>query len=355
MNKTFLLLMGAVILLHSCSSESAKNNNKQAVASKTITIKADKVAKMYTFSGTVSSVKKSTLSTRIMGQIEKVLVHEGDRVQKGQLLVALKSNDIIAKKSQVEANIAAAKASFENAKTDYNRIKSLFESKSATQKELDDITTHYLMAKAQLTAAKEAKIQVEETLNYADIKAPYDGVITDRFIDGGDMANPGMPLIAIESPSKFEVITRVPESEINLIEKADSVKVQLNHSTQNIKGYVARVSPSSRFSGSQFEARVILEPTKEQLSIIRSGVFAKVELAKGSEEKILVPTNLIVNRGQLNGIWSVSASGHAILRWVQLGETRGNKTEIISGLSTGDQLILESKSRLYDGLLLSLN
>ncbi|MBS2098901.1 efflux RND transporter periplasmic adaptor subunit [Carboxylicivirga linearis] len=355
MKKIFLLVMGAAWMLHSCSSDSNKINEKKAIPTKTTTIKTEKVSKTYTFSGTISSVKKSTLSTRIMGQIDKVLVHEGDKVEKGQLLVALKSNDIVAKKSQVEANIAATKAAYKNAQTDYKRIQKLHKSKSATQKELDDITTHFLMTKAQLKAAEEAQKQVEETLNYANIRAPYDGVITERFVDGGDMANPGIPLVAIESPNKFEVIARVPESEIDLIEKADSVTVLLNHSNKVIKGYVSRVSPSSRFSGSQFEARVILEPTNEQLSMIRSGIYAKVELAKGTEEKILVPSDLIINRGQLNGVWTVSSSGHAMLRWVQLGKSFDNKKEVISGLSNGDQLILECDSRLYDGLFLSLN
>lgn len=355
MKKTFLLVIGAAWMLHSCSSDSNKLNKTKAIPTKTTTIKTEKVSKTYTFSSTISSIKSSTLSTRIMGQIDRVLVHEGDIVEKGQLLVALKSNDIVAKKSQVEANIAAAKAAYTNAQTDYKRIQKLYESKSATPKELDDITTHFLMTKAHLKAAEEARKQVEETLNYANIRAPYNGVITERFVDGGDMANPGMPLMAIESPNKFEAITRVPESEITLIEKADSVTVLLSDSNQGIKGYVSRVSPSSRFSGSQFEARVILEPTKEQLPMIRSGIYAKVVLTKGTEEKILVPSNLIINRGQLNGVWTVSTSGYAILRWVQLGKSFANKTEVISGLSNGDQLILECESRLYDGLFLSLN
>ncbi len=346
-----IIFIAAGIIFQSCGNSSEEKTKTSGVKISTQDVSLANISKTYDYSGTISSLKKSTLSTRIMGQIDQILVHEGDMVQKGQLLISLRSNDIIAQKSQVEANILAAKAAYKNAEADYNRITSLFASKSATQKELDDITTHYQMAKAQLTAAKKAKVQVEETLAYANIRAPYSGVITDKFVDSGDMANPGMPLIAIESPGQFEVITRIPETEVNIVEKDDAVSVKLKSSDEIIKGKITHISPSSRFSGSQFEARILLQPTKTQKEIIRSGMFANISLQKGKENKILIQDNLIVNRGQLTGVWTVSQTGSALLRWVQLGKKYNGLTEVLSGLSKGDQLIVDSEERLYDGLI----
>ncbi len=349
-----MLSLTVGLLFQSCGSEKKQNETSQAVPVKAETVSSVKVPKTYYYSGSVSSLKKSTLSTRIMGQIDQVLVNEGDKVKQGQLLVSIKSNDIIAQKSQVESNIIAAKAAYKNAESDYKRITALFESKSATQKELDDITTHYQMTKAQLEAAKKAKVQVEENLTYANISAPYDGVITDRFVDAGDMANPGMPLVAIESPGKFEVITRIPESEVNMVKKNDTVYVELKSAKDKIAGVITHVSPSSRFSGAQFEARIILQPTDAQKQWIRSGMFANVIMEKGTTHKILVPTNLIINRGQLTGVWTVGETGNALLRWVRLGKVFEDKTEVLAGLSENDKLITGSDSRLYDGMLVSL-
>ncbi len=350
----FMVTLTAGILLQSCGSEKKTKESAEAVPVQAETVTSVKVPKTFYYSGNVSSLKKSTLSTRIMGQIDKVLVHEGDKVKQGQLLVSIKSNDIVAQKSQVESNIIAAEAAYKNAESDYKRITTLFKSKSATQKELDDITTHYKMTKAQLEAAKNAKEQVEENLAYANITAPYDGVITDRFVDGGDMANPGMPLVAIESPGKFEVITRIPESEVNMVKKNDTVFVELKSTQDKISGIITNISPSSRFSGSQFEARIIIDPSESQKKEIRSGMFANVILAKGTTHKILVPTSLIINRGQLTGVWTVGETGNALLRWVRLGKTFEDKTEVLSGLSENDKLITGSDSRLYDGMLVSL-
>ncbi len=349
--KIAIIFIAAGLLMQSCGNSSEEQTKADGAKISTQNVDMANISKTYHYSGKVSSLKKSTLSTRIMGQIDQVFVHEGDQVQKGKLLVSLRSNDIDAQKSQVEANIIAAEAAYKNAEADYNRISSLFESKSATQKELDDITTHYQMAKAQLTSAKKAKVQVEETLAYANIRAPYSGVITDRFADSGDMANPGMPLIAIESPDQFEVITRIPETEVNIVEAEDAVKVELKNSKEIIKGKITHISPSSRFSGAQFEARVLLQPTDAQKKLIRSGMFANISLQKGEVSKILIADNLIVNRGQLTGVWTVSQSGSALLRWVQLGKKYNGQTEVLSGLSEGDQLIINSEERLYDGLI----
>ncbi len=352
--KLFMLLIAAGWMLQSCGSQESTKESKKGTPVNAKEVSLVQVPRTYEYSGNVASVKKSSLSTRLMGQIDQVLVHEGDKVEKGQLLLSIRSNDILAKKSQVEANITEVTAAYTNAERDYNRISQLFEAKSATQKELDDITAHYTMMKAKLDAVIKAKAEVEEMMTYANICAPYSGVITDRSVDAGDMANPGMPLLAIEAPELFEVISRVPESEIHLVEKGDTVMVDIKNCKSEVKGVISRVSPSSRLSGAQFETRVLLHPTPEQKSRLRSGMFAQVKLQKGTEKKILVSEDLIITRGQLTGVWTVGESQAALLRWVRLGKSYDGQTEVLSGLSAGDKLIVNSNERLYDGMLIEL-
>ncbi len=353
-SKLFMLLIAGATLLQSCGSHETKEVKETGVSVKTANIQTSIVPKTYEYSGSVASVKKSTLSTRIMGQIDKVYAKEGDKVEKGQLLLAIRSNDIMAKKSQVEANILEVTAGYNNAEADYKRINSLYSSKSATKKELDDITTHLNMMKARLEAVNKAKAEVEEMMTYANIRAPYSGVVTNSFIDAGDMANPGMPLVAIEAPGLFEVITRIPESEIDLISKDDTVFVNLKNCKNDVKGVISRISTSSRLSGSQFETRILLMPDAKQINALRSGMFAQVKITKGADEKIMVNKDLIINRGQLTGIWTVSESKAALLRWVRLGKSNNNQIEILSGLSEGDKLIVKCDERLYDGMALEL-
>ncbi|MCU4154404.1 efflux RND transporter periplasmic adaptor subunit [Carboxylicivirga sp. A043] len=354
--KLSIAALAIAYLTQACGGASSQTkSHKQAVKANAQVVELTTVPKKYHYTGTVSSVNQSTLSTRIMGQISQVLVHEGDAVQKGQLLISIRSNDIQAKQKQVEANIIQAEAAYKHAKDDYQRIQALKASNSATQKELDDITVHYEMTRAQLEAAQKAKDEVDEMLSYANIRAPYNGVITQRFVDSGDMANPGMPLLAIEAPGLFEVDAKIPESNIYQLEKGDAVEVMIDACKEPIKGTVARISPSSRFSGSQFDARISLNPNAKQESAIRSGVFANVKHLKGEEKKLLVATSSIVERGQLKGLWTVSQSNQALLRWVRLGKTYGDKIEVLSGLNAGNQVVVSAEGRLYDGAPLQLN
>jgi len=352
----FLGLMVLTLLVQSCGSGSSESSNQvKTIKAKSEALAMTTVPKKFQYTGTVSSVKQSTLSTRLMGQISKVLVNEGDAVAQGQLLLAIRSNDIQAKEKQVEATIIQAKAAFKHAQDDYKRITSLHASSSATQKELDDITVHFEMTKAQLEAAQKAKEEVEEMLSYANIRAPYAGLITQKFVDSGDMANPGMPLLAIEAPGLFEVNAKIPESEIHKVEKGDKVQVFIEGCDEAINGSITRISPSSRFSGSQFDARITLLPSKKQKGTIRSGVFAQVHHFKGNESKLLVDKSRLVERGQLQGVWVVSASNQALLRWVRLGKNYDDKTEVLSGLEEGTTLIVSAEERLYDGANLLLN
>ncbi len=344
------------ILTQACGSSSEENKQAPvALKAKAETVKLTTVPKQFNYTGTVASVNQSTLSTRLMGQISNVLVREGDVVKKGQLLVSIRSNDIQAKEKQVEANIIQAKAANKHAQDDFNRIQALFNSNSATQKELDDITVHLAVTKAQLEAAQKAREEVVEMLSYADIRAPYDGVITQKFVDSGDMANPGMPLMAIEAPGLFEVMAKVPESEIYRVEKGDVVEVRVEACEEPVKGTVSHISPSSRFSGSQFDTRINLIPDDKQAEAIRSGMFAHVSHFKGEEQKLLVPSSLVVERGQLKGIWTVSQTDQALLRWVRLGKTYGDAVEVLSGLTDGNQLVINTEGRLFDGAQLQLN
>lgn len=319
--KVSFFLLAAGMLFQACSHGETEETKSAQITVTVQEVKAVEVPKAFSYSGTVASVKQSTLSTRLMGQIDQVLVHEGDKVEKGQLLLALRSNDILARQMQVEANIVEVTAAYKNAEADMKRISNLYESKSATQKEFDDTRTHFEMMQAKLNAVNKAKAEVTEMLTYANIRAPYAGVVTTRFVDAGDMANPGMPLVAIEAPGLFEVNAFIPESEIHLIERNDTVNVILNGVQGAIAGLVSRISPSSRFSGAQFEARIVLLPEAHQTRAIRSGTFAHVNLYKGIEKKVLVAESLIIDRGQLTGVWTVSQTGEALLRWVPYGKT----------------------------------
>lgn len=302
-----------------------------------------------TASGTIQAVNNANLSTRMMGFVTKIPVKIGDKVKKGELLVAINNSDLTAKLSQVNASITEANVAFTNAQKDYNRFKNLFDEHSATQKELDDMTAHYNMAKARLEGTKQMKNEIEAQFAYVNIRAPFSGVITNKFINEGDMANPGMPLIALESPNNFEVIARVPESEITKIQSGSIVNVFVKTVDKTVKGKVTEVSSSAKNTGGQYLVKIALDKTDAS---ILSGMFVTVQFPieyREKEEAILVPVEAIVKKGQLSGIYTISENNTAILRWLRFGNTFGNQVEVLSGLSSNETFIISAEGKLYNG------
>ncbi|HKK11670.1 MAG TPA: efflux RND transporter periplasmic adaptor subunit [Flavobacteriaceae bacterium] len=345
-----LSLLGLSLVLASCGGESKKpstDSNPIAVTVKTVT-DSDNNSFIAT-SGTVQAVNSANLSTRMMGFVTAVPVDVGDKVKEGQLLVAINDSDLRAKLSQVNANITEASAAFANAEKDYNRFKNLYAENSTSQKEFDDMTAHYNMAKARLEGAEQMKREVEAQFTYANIRAPFSGVITGKYINAGDMANPGMPLVALESPGNFEVMTRVPESEISKIKTGSTVNVFVKSISKHAQGKVTEVSSSAKNTGGQYVVKVALDNADAS---ILSGMYVTVQFPVEIQEKagtVLIPMDALVTQGQLSGVYTVSESNTAILRWLRLGRTFGDQIEVLSGLSSNETYIISADGKLYNG------
>ena len=305
-------------------------------------------------SGKIQASNSADLSTRMMGYVKKVHVNVGDKVRKGQLLVSINNADLQAKKGQVNAGITKAKTALNNAEKNYKRFKNLFASTSVTQKEMDDMTANYEMAKAGLESANQMKNEINAQFAYSNITAPFSGVITSKNIETGDMANPGMPLISIETPKVFEVIAMVPETEISKIKKGTSVNVLVKSLDKTLKGKVSEVSTSAKNTGGQYLVKINLDKTDVP---ILSGMFSTVQFPVEREIKsslVLIPKDAIVKNGQLSGVYTVSESNTALLRWLRLGRTYGNKVEVLSGLNADESYIVSGEGKLFNGAKVSV-
>ncbi len=351
-----LAIITLSLFMISCGSEDKKAvvDNSAPVSVKVSSVSSNSNNPFISASGKIEATNSANLSTRMMGFVNKVHVKVGDKVRKGQLLLSINNTDLQAKRAQVNAGINEATAAFNNAQKDYQRFKSLFADNSASQKELDDISANYEMAKARLESANQMKNEVNAQFVYANITAPFNGIVTNKFIEEGDMANPGMPLIAMETPGKYEVTAMVPENEISKIKSGSKVDVLVKSLDRSLKGKVTEVSTSAKNTGGQFLVKVVLESTDAN---ILSGMFTTiqfpVEKNQDSETMVLIPQSAIVKNGSLKGVYTVSDQNRALLRWLRLGKTYGEKVEVLSGLNADEQYIVSADSKLTNGTKVS--
>jgi RND family efflux transporter MFP subunit len=349
-------IISATLFITSCSSDKKKvsTDNSPAVQVNVSKVALNSKGQFLSVSGKIKAVNSADLSTRMMGYVTKASVNVGDKVKKGQLLISINNTDLQAKKGQINAGITQAKTAFNNAEKNYNRFKSLFASNSVTQKEMDDMTANYEIAKAGLESANQMKNEINAQFEYANITAPFSGVITSKNIEVGDMANPGMSLISVETPGDFEVIAMMPESEITEINKGTEVVVLVKSINKSLKGKVEEVSTSAKNTGGQYLVKINLEKTD---ATILSGMFATVQFPvdkKKSSESILIPADAIVANGQLSGIYIVSESNTAMLRWLRLGRAYGDQVEILSGLNADESYIISADGKLFNGVKVSV-
>jgi len=349
--RTLFLVLVATALTISCQSEKNSDTNGQQPVR--VTVKTPSVPEgegYFTASGTIESEHFASLSTRMMGYVSKVYVSVGDKVRKGQPLIDINSDEIDAKKAQALAGLSQAEAQLSVAEKDYHRYEKLFEENSASQKELDDMTLQYKMAMANHERAKQVENEINALMAYSHIRAPFSGVITSKSIKMGDMAKPGQALMSLEAPGKFEANAMVPETSIEHVEKGQKVNVFVKSSGKSVEGSVSEVSKSSLNSGGQYLVKI--ELPESGLDNLYSGMYVSAVFPVSGEgtKKIFVDKSAIVTKGELDGLYTVSESGTAILRWLKLGQEIGDQVEILSGIKAGEEYIVSSEGKLYNGV-----
>lgn len=351
LNKLSVFLLFTSLFMVGCQDSKKDVKKEQAIKVTTTPVINLKSDLLFSTSGTIEAVKSANISTRLMGNVSKIHVKIGDKIKKGDLLISIKSADLKAKKGQIKAQIIKAQSYFVNAKKDYNRFTQLFKENSASQKELDNITTNYEQAKAGLEAAKQMQKEIDANLAYANIKAPFDGTITGKFISNGDLANPGMLLLSLENTSYYLVKTYVNENQISKIHHGGTVDLKIKSNNQILEGVISEISISSKNSGGLYQVKIDIKNAENTFS----GMVVSVDFIGASENNTLtIPNSALIHQGQLTGVYTVSQQNTAILRWLRLGKTYGKDIEVLSGLNKNENVIISAQGKLYNGATVTL-
>ncbi|MDP4248592.1 MAG: efflux RND transporter periplasmic adaptor subunit [Bacteroidota bacterium] len=306
-------------------------------------------------SGQVEASRTVNISTRVMGIITMLKVNVGDHVNKDQLLATISNQDILAKRAQAGAKIAEAQAALNNAQKDFDRFTILYNQQSATAKELDNVTLQYHSALSGLEAAKQIRNEVNATLRYTSLTAPFSGIITQKLADAGSMASPAMPILTMEQSGSYQVSASVPENLISQIQPGANALISIKSLDKRIHGLVTQISSSSQYTGGEYIIKVSI-PENEKRGLY-AGMYADISIpsenttATGIDgEAVLVPLSSIIYKDQLTGLYTVGSDNTALLRWVRLGRTYGDRVEVLSGLAKNEQFITRADGNLYNGI-----
>jgi len=280
--------------------------------------------------GTVRAKLHATLEAKVSGRIDKLPVLLGQRVKAGELVARLDA-------AEINARLDQAEASLEQAERDWKRVSALFEQQAVTRAEYDAAQSRNRVAKG---AAAEAKAM----MSYVEVVAPFDGVVTKKWADVGDLATPGKPLIAIEDPSALQLEADVPQAIASHLQRNARLTARVDGVSGELTGTVSEIAPAADSVSRTFRVKVDLA---EQPGL-SSGQFARLFVPVGESNSLRMPVSAVVQRGQLEIVFVV-ANQHAQLHLVKTGKRVGDEMEILSGLHAGDAVVIEGAAQLTDG------
>ncbi len=376
MRRVVLLFLALVVGCSGSHEYRARKPNR--VKAPTIRLEAKEVREFVPVPGRVKAVNHMILASKTQGLVKKILVKEGDRVRKGQLLIVVDNADIRSRlkalkamEKSVSGQIQSVKARLDYARRNYERFSRLFREGAATKEEYDRARTEYLSLKAQLKALRSKMKQVvqdrkalAQMLRYTAIKAPSDGVITAKHVDRGTFVNPGVPLLEMDSDSGiYEFVCNVDAKYRGLLKLGNALPVYLEGLNDVVMGDVESVSPYVDPATNTFRVRVLLRGND-----LYGGLFGRLLLPVSETLKLLLPGSVLVERGNLKAVYLVDEKGTLHFQLVRLGYSyikkgdlfvpegiylkrpiAGKWYEVLSGLREGDVVVSGSLEKVREG------
>jgi len=280
--------------------------------------------------GTIRAKLQATLEAKVSGRIDQLPVALGQQVKRGELIARLVAPEVRARLDQAEAGL-------QQAERDWKRLSALFDQQALTRSEYDAADARYQVAKAEVAEA-------QAMLTYVEVLAPFDGVITKKWVDVGDWAAPGKPLIDIEDPAALRLEADLPETIASKVRREAQMQLRVDSIPGELSGTVKEIAPTADPVSRTLRVKLDLALNPA----LRSGQFARLLVPLGESTSLRVPVSAVVLRGQMEIVF-VAANQRAQLHLVKTGRRINDEVEILSGLENGNVVVVEGAGQLVDG------
>ena len=290
--RSFLTLVAALALVACHSKKETEPESLPPVAVRTVAVENKERPSSEEVVGTVRAKLRAAIEAKVSARIEALLVTPGQMVKAGDLIAQLDPREIQAKLDQ-------ALALRQQATRDLARGRELLDKKITTQADFDAV-------QARASVAEGAAREMETMLGYTKIVAPFDGIVTRKLADVGDLAAPGKPIVEMEDPRALRFEADVPEALIGLVKLGAKLPVQVAEDSAPIEGTVVEVAPVADPASRTFLVKLDLPAAEGE----RSGQFGRVWVPTGESISIRVPASAVVTRGQIESVFVV-ADQHA--------------------------------------------
>lgn len=356
------ILACLILLTGACSSEkTAAPATPETVRDvQIVTLQSTTLPLTYDAVGTVRPVQSAQVAAQTIGNIVRINVREGDHVSRGQVLAVIDDSQskaglerATAGQNAADQEIAAADAELAFAESTLKRYQTLYDRKSVSPHEYDEVKTRFEAAKARKaqalaskSGAEAAVSQARTSFGYTQVRAPFDGIVTAKLAETGNLALPGVPLFVVEDPTRFRLEATVDERGITAVKLGEPVPVRVDSlGGKSFEGKVVQVVPAADPSSRTILVKVELP----KHPALRSGLFGRAQFALGTHNGLPVPNAAVVRRGSMQAVYVLGSDQIASLRYITLGNQIDNNFEVLSGLETGERVVANPGDRELNG------
>lgn len=313
----------------------------------TLSVAGASQAQGHAFEASVEAVRQTVIAAQVAGAIVQVQVRAGEHVRAGQLLMRLDARAAEQQAGASAAQVLAARAALDAARSEFERQQQLFKKQYISQAALERAEAQFKTAAAQAEAQVAAAGAARTETSFFQIRAPYDGIVSELHVVQGDMAMPGRALLTLYDPSRLRVTAAIPESLAATLKPAQGAAVA--------PAYEVPAAGIARQTATQWELLPAADAATHTLTLRAElpagskaypGMAAQLWLQglSRSDGRVLVPNRAIVRRAELTAVYVLSAQGKPLLRQVRLGPQQGEQVEVLAGLKAGEQLVLDPQA-----------
>jgi RND family efflux transporter MFP subunit len=314
-----------------------------------VTVSNSALASGPSITGSVEAERRADLRAEVSAVVLSVLKENGDPVRRGDLLVRLDQNAIRDSLTAAEASARAASQAFEQAERQYQRMVKLRETGMVAMQQLEDAETQRNNAQSERAAARTREVTARQQLERTEVRAPFDGIVSDRKVSAGDTASVGKELMQIIDPASLRFEGRVSADSIGEVAAGQRVSFRIQgFADTDVAGTVTRVNPAANATTRQVEVLVRFDDPRQQPGV--TGLYAEGRVETRSAEILAVPAASVVREGDNAFAWRVK-NGTVQKVKLDLGvrDARTGQYVVNDGLAAGDGILRHPGSTLKDG------
>jgi len=347
----------AALGIAGCSKGEGNTPDKNAAtpllisAEDVITLRNSALASGPSITGSVEAERRADLRAEVSAVVIAVLKENGEAVKRGDLLVRLDQTAIRDTLTAAEASLAAATQAYEQGERQFQRMKKLRENGVVSAQQVEDTEVQRNTAQSDREAARTRVVTARQMLDRTEVRAPFDGIVSDRKVSAGDTAAVGKELMQVVDPSSMRFEGRVSADNIGEVAAGQKVHFRVHGFTDmEFGGTVTRVNPAANATTRQVEVLVAFDDRKQQPAV--AGLYAEGHVETRSSAALTLPTASLVREGDSSYAWRVK---NGALQKVKLDlgvrDARTGAYSVRSGLAEGDTVLRYPNSTLKDGQL----